>query len=435
MTERFDVVVIGAGFAGLIAARDLSEASKKVLVVEARNRLGGRTWYEKNRLAGFDIEMGGGWLGDDEIFAMREVERYGIPLLHDEGVPARLIWRSANGIRESVLPVPFEQLADAERALMRLGEVGKRVAGIDFDDPVQLQQVADLERPLPDLFADLNLPTETWGVLEGFWAGITSADWNEFSALSAARLIAATGGTFMDYMGTVMLGPRFRNGTSSLIDAIRADMTAEVRLNTPVLEINQTEDTVTVVTESGQIEASAVISTVPINALKEISFTPSLSTVKQRLIDRGQAGRGFKLWMVARGCEGGLFSMGAPGPFNHLFSLDERDGLTLIVGFGAGEAPDIKDKAHIESLLQQYIPGARLEDCDLHDWRSDPYSQGTWLIQSAGDITEFDAEMRRNEGRVYLAGSDVSKEHPGYIDGAIESGGTVAKQVLNQLAV
>ncbi|MGV3712863.1 flavin monoamine oxidase family protein [Pseudolysinimonas sp.] len=434
MTDALDVVVIGGGFAGVTAARDLSAAGLSVTLLEARDRLGGRTWYELDRIRGFDIEMGGGWLGDDEVHAMREVQRYGIGLLYDEGAPAKLLWRSEAGVREGTLPVPFAQLADAERAIFAMDKAAERVAGTDFDDAEQVAALADLEVPLPELFVGMNLPVETAGVLEGFWAGITSASWAEFSVLSAARLIAATGGTFMDYMGTVMLGPRFRDGTVSLVNAIVGDAKCDVVYSTKVTDVRNHADGVTVVTDNGTYEARAVISTIPINALNAVRFEPELSAAKRELFERGQAGRGYKLWMVARGIDGGMFCLGAPGPFNHLFSLDERDGEALLVGFGAGPAPDPTDLPAIEQMLREYVPGANLVAADLHDWRNDPFSQGTWLVQSPGDITKFDADGRKPEGRVYFAGSDFSKEHPGYIDGAIESGGTTAALVVEALS-
>lgn len=433
MSGSYDVVVIGAGFAGVTAARELSRTGKRVAIVEARDRIGGRTWYVTDRVRGFDVEMGGGWLGTEEVYAMAEVERYGIELLYDEGTPARMLWRSPAGFHQGALPVPFDQVASAERALFAMDSAAQRVAGTDFEDPDQVAALADLEVPLPQLFDDLDLPVETAGVLEGFWSGITSADWSNFSLLSAARLIAASGGAFMGFMGTVMLGPRFAHGTTSLVQAILDDSEVDLLLETRVTALHQSADRVTVVTDGHELQAAAVVCTSPLNALGQITFDPPLSDVKREAIATGQPGRGYKLWMVAKNVEGGFFCIGAPGPFHHLFSLDESGDETLLVGFGEGAAPDITDPAGIEALLRQYIPEAELTGCDLHDWREDDLSRGTWLIQSPGFITRYERELRRPEGRVFLAGSDFSAHRPGYIDGAIESGVTVAKAVTDSL--
>lgn len=433
MSREYDVIVVGAGFAGVTAARELSRAGKSVAIVEARDRIGGRTWYAENRIRGFDVEMGGGWLGTEEVYAMAEVERYGIELQHDEGTPARMLWRSPAGFHQGALPVPFDQVADAERALFAMDLAAQRVAGTDFEDSAQVAALADLEVPLPELFKELNLPVETSGVLEGFWSGITSADWSHFSLLGAARLIAASGGAFMGFLGTVMLGPRFAHGTTSLVQAILDDSAVDLLLNTRVVAIRQDTGGVRVVTDDLELLASAVVCTSPLNALGQITFDPPLSDAKREAMRTGQPGRGYKLWMVAKNVEGGFFCIGTPGPFHHVFSLDERGDETLIVGFGEGPAPDIGDHAVVEAMLKQYLPGAELTACDLHDWREDEFSLGTWLVQSPGFITRYERELRRPEGRVFLAGGDYSAHRPGYIDGAIESGITVAKAVTDQL--
>jgi monoamine oxidase len=431
---RYDVIIVGGGFAGVTAARELSRRNRTVLLLEARGRLGGRTWYEKEYLRGFDLEVGGGWLGDDEKYAMAEVNRYGVELHRDTGNPARLVWRSANGIRESILPVPFEQLPDVERAIGRMTSAASRIDPDSPWDSEKIQSLRDLEIPLPRLFDDLHLPTETLDVLAGFWAGITSATWDNMSALLAARLIAVSGGTFMDYMGTVMLGPRFEHGTVDLLQRIIGDSTAEVVLNAPVRAIRSADGSVDVQTDVGDFSAGAVVCTAPINTLGDITFDPPLSETKQQAIAQGQPGRGFKLWMVARNLSGGLFSMGHPGPFNHLFTLDERGDETLTLGFGPDQCPDPNDLGLVTSLLREYVPDAQVIAAAAHDWRADPYSQGTWAVYPAGFTSAYEEELRRPEGPIHLAGADVSEARPGYIDGAIESGITVANKVATFLS-
>ncbi len=433
MDKHTDVLVIGGGFAGVTAARELGSRGHTVTILEARDRLGGRTWYERNRIAGFDVEMGGGWLGDDEVFAMAEVDRYSIALLRDEGVPQHLLWRSTNGVRQGVLPVPFDQLADLERAVLRMNQAASRIPRTLFDDPATLADLHDLEVPLPQLFEDLQLPAETQGVLEGFWSGISSAHWSQMSALHAARLIAASGSTFMGFMGTVMLGPRFANGTGELIDAMVADSGAQVDLGTVVSMITQRAEGVAVETNRGTYHATAVICAVPLTTLGSITFEPGLDETKSAAIAAGHPGQGFKLWMVAKNAGGGVFGLGAPGPFHHLFTVDERDDLALLVGFGDAECPDVTDLDLITTMLREYLPDADVVAADAHDWHEDPYSQGTWAIYPAGYTTRFEEALTRPHGAVAFAGADISHVRPGYIDGAIASGIEAAATVTKFL--
>jgi monoamine oxidase len=76
----------------------------------------------------------------------------------------------------------------------------------------------------------------------------------------------------------------------------------------------------------------------------------------------------------------------------------------------------------VQHQLDDIVPGYRVRDATAHDWLADEFSQGTWAIHRPGWYTTFHAEMRRPEGRVVLAGSDIANGWSGFIDGAIESG-------------
>jgi monoamine oxidase len=426
-----DVVVVGGGFAGVTAARELSAAGVDVTLLEARDRLGGRTWYEKDRMAGFDVEMGGGWLGADEAFVMAEVRRYGIELIEADtsAAPKHLIWRSSAGVRRSALPVPFEQLADLERAIGRMDNSASQVDGLDLEGQKKL------DVSLPSFFEDLRLPSETLGVLEGWWTGLSSSDWSNMSALLVSRLISRAGGTFMGMTNTVMLGPRFKDGTIDLVRSIAEDSEAKVLLNSPVRQILTDDDGVRVVTDSKSYRAKAVVCAVPTSTLANIAFGPELDGDKKAALSVRHAGSGFKLWMVARNVLGGVFSIGAPGPFNHLFTVDDRGEDALLVGFGHGDRPNIEDLPSISALLQQYLPEAEVVAADMHDWFTDEFSQGTWAVYPPGFSTRHEEALRRPHGNIFFCGSDVSEVRPGYIDGAIESGITVAQRLLSESCI
>jgi hypothetical protein len=132
---------------------------------------------------------------------------------------------------------------------------------------------------------------------------------------------------------------------------------------------------------------------------------------------------------------GGVFGIGDGGPFHHLFTVDERGDQSLLCAFGPDETPDAKDLKSIEAQLRHYLPEAEVVASATHDWRDDPYARGTWFVYPAGFIHEFETELLRPEGRVVLAGADVSVHRPGYIDGAVESGrraATIVSEILTE---
>ncbi|HTE62905.1 MAG TPA: FAD-dependent oxidoreductase, partial [Solirubrobacteraceae bacterium] len=86
------------------------------------------------------------------------------------------------------------------------------------------------------------------------------------------------------------------------------------------------------------------------------------------------------------------------------------------------QALDATDLGEVQRALDEISPGYQVMDAVAHDWLADEFSQGTWAIHRPGWYTTYHSEMRRPEGRVILAGSDLANGWSGFIDGAIESG-------------
>ena len=105
MTGEADVLVAGAGLAGLRAARDLAEAGRSVLLLEARDRPGGRTWTRPFAGSGPMVEMGGSWFAPGHAEARAELARYGLAT-RTYDAPSAVRWRTGGELRDG-LPVPF----------------------------------------------------------------------------------------------------------------------------------------------------------------------------------------------------------------------------------------------------------------------------------------------------------------------------------------
>jgi monoamine oxidase len=111
-------------------------------------------------------------------------------------------------------------------------------------------------------------------------------------------------------------------------------------------------------------------------------------------------------------------------PFGYLSSEVLRDdGTQLMIGFGVdAERCDPADLAGMQASLDETLPGYEVLDTTAHDWLADEFSRGTWAIHRPGWDEHHHAAMRRPEGNVILAGSDLANGWAGFIDGAIESG-------------
>src|SRR5438552_5088310 len=157
-SKSFDAVVIGGGFAGVTAARDLTEQGNAVLLLEARDRLGGRTWSKTFPGTDIAIEMGGTYILSDSPALRREMQRYGVDAhqaIWPESYPTLL-----NGVhRPGPSPVPFEQVFDLERAGIHMVLAASRITpGM----PIDHQGLDDLDVSVAEFFAPLDLPQETY---------------------------------------------------------------------------------------------------------------------------------------------------------------------------------------------------------------------------------------------------------------------------------
>ena len=140
--EIYDVVVVGAGFAGVTAARELATGGRSVLLVEARDRIGGRTWYKRSALGSWDLEMGGNFIDPSQQLVCREVSRYGIDVTRPEPLSLPTGWLVGGRLVEGGSPIPIEELSDLERLLQTLISAARR---LDPDRYLTEQDLGELD--------------------------------------------------------------------------------------------------------------------------------------------------------------------------------------------------------------------------------------------------------------------------------------------------
>jgi monoamine oxidase len=198
-----------------------------------------------------------------------------------------------------------------------------------------------------------------------------------------------------------------------------------VHLGTKVAVVSQDGGGVEVQTSAGDgFRGRVAVVAVPVNALRAIAFSPELSEGKLAAVSLGQASRGIKLFVRARG-EPVLNNSIRPGhPFGYLASEELfEDGTQLLIGFGRDASVcDAGNLAWVQRSLDELLPGYEVVEATAHDWLGDEFSRGTWAIHRPGWYEHHHAAMQVPEGRVLFAGSDIANGWAGFIDGAIESG-------------
>lgn len=421
----YDAIVVGGGFAGLIASRELRRHGHSVVVLEARGRLGGRTWWRPEALAGLDLEMGGTWIDPRQHWAWAEAKRYGVPVGDAVlGAPPN-VWLVDGKRREGRLPVDVQKIGDLERVIRALGQAAERV---DPGRPLADQDVADLDVSLDQFLEALPVSPAAREAVAVYLGGYSSAPSQDVSALHLIRRIAAAG-SFGEFVLSGASHPLI-GGTGALIQAIVAEASAEILLETPVRQVVQDEDGVTIVAGDREVQGRVAVICLPANVLKAIEFRPELSKAKLALSTEELACTGTKVWALARGVPEAFSGCGRGAGLDMVW-VDRllHDHTTLVVGYGPDSNQlDVHDAGAIQRALRAFVPEAEVLDSVGHDWRHDPYARETWAVFRPGQITRYEHALREAEGRVVFGGSHTALRWPGFIDGAIESGHRAAEE-------
>jgi pseudooxynicotine oxidase len=425
----YDVIVIGGGFAGVTAARETARGGAETLLLEARDRLGGRTWT--HRWNDTDIELGGGWVHWHQPHVWSEITRAGLAV--ELGEDAQVSgWFVGDERHSGTLP---ERDAIAERGWNQFVDGVGEALPLPHDPLFASDRLAGFDsQTIADRLDQLDLDDEERDVLIAELESLAHGRLDEAGAVSVLRWHALSGGSLAL---TQQTGGRitFRDGTQSLVQAVASGAEFETRLSTPVAAVTQ-HGGIEVHTRAGEtLGAKLVIVAVPLNALPGIEFDPPLSEGKQEAIVLGQASRGIKIFIHASGEP--LFQNAIkPG---HAFGYVDTeilypDGTQLLIGFGPdAENCDATDLPTVQRQLDEILPGYEALAATAHDWLADEFARGTWAIHRPGWYTHHHAGMQRPEGAVILAGSDLANGWAGFMDGAIESGLRAGATALRQL--
>ena len=425
-----DVIVIGGGFAGVTAARETARGGAETLLLEARDRLGGRTWT--SRWNDTDIELGGGWVHWHQPHMWSEITRAGLAVEVSEDTDVAA-WFVGEERRPGTM---VERDAIAERGWNQFVDGVKDALPRPHDPLFGQDRLARFDgQTIAERVDELDLNEEERDVLNAELESLAHGRLDDAGAVSVLRWHALSGGSLAL---TQFTGGRvtLRDGTQSVLNAIASGADFETRLSTPVAAISRREGGVEVHPRAGEtISGRVAIVAVPLNALPGIEVDPPLPEPKQQAIALGQASRGIKIFIHARG-EPVFQNAIKPGhPFGYLDTeIMDPDGTQILIGFGPdAENCDASDLAAVQKQMDEILPGYEVLAATAHDWLADEFSLGTWAIHRPGWYTHYHGEMQIPEGSVIFAGSDFANGWAGFMDGAIESGlraGATARRLL-----
>lgn len=448
LRPEYDVVVIGAGFAGLTAARDLSSAGKTVLLVEARDRIGGRTWTARGQGDAM-FEMGGAWVHWSQPHVFAELQRYGLDDFvethaHPDGCPS-FSKTTGDGPLVAADPGEAEEVMAATEALMARfldidGQGGRSVIPYPFNTPNTLRanpSYADVDRlSVSDRVEQLPLSAEEKEALMAHAASFYGVPPTEAAYAEVLHTFALCGFR-SEMMDEATMKYKLASGMTAFANAILRDVPGHRLFSSPVQSITDTGDSCLVQLQSSrQFRARAVVSTVPWNVLSSVRFEPPLSALRRDALANGALpARTDKLLATTSSplpygldvsCEGGEL------PLTMGFADGVQAGeplLTFLVK--PGSEMDADDEV-IRLLGSLHPDGLVITSARAHLWSKDPYAGGVMPVRRPGFVRRYYAEIRRPHGRVFFCGSDFADGWRGFLSGAFESAYRVTRDVLDR---
>lgn len=445
-----DVVIVGAGPSGLTAARELRKAGLSVAVLEARDRVGGRTWTDT--INGAMLEIGGQWVSPDQTALLRLLDELGLGT--------------------------YSRYREGESVYIGADGAATRYTGDSF--PVQESTKAEMDRLieiLDGLAAEIG-PTEPWAHSKSreldtisfhHWlraqsedeeacnniglfiaGGMLTKPAHAFSALQAV-LMAASAGSFSNLTDEdFILDKRVVGGMQHVSERMAQELGSDVVLDSPVRTIrwSGTSDggTVTAISDRATVTARFAVMAVPPNLYSRVSFDPPLPRRQHQMHQHQSLGLVIKVHAVystpfwrENGLSGTGF--GAGSIVQEVYdNTNHEDPRGTLVGFISDEKADAmfelseedRQRAVLESIATFLGPDALTPEVYYEsDWGSEEWTRGAYATSyDLGGLHRYGKDQLAPVGPIYWSCSDLAAEGYQHVDGAIRMGAITAGRIV-----
>lgn len=445
-----DVCIVGAGYAGLTAARRLTRAGVTAVVVEARDRVGGRAWTLQTE-DGTALDMGGTWIGPGQDAAYSLARELNIST-YPTYAAGETVFVDAkgrvSGYRGSIPKIGPLSIVSLAQGMLRLDAMARSVS---LEAPWKGKHARDWDSRSVGSWIDSQVPTrDAKHLLRAAVRGLLTADPSEISLLQFLHLVRSARGGLNELLAVEggYQQDRLSGGAQSMANAMAKELGEAVKLGSPVTEIKQNEGGITVRGEALTVRAKRVIMTAPPRLAARVRYTPALPTDRAQLLDRMPAGEIIKVLTVyeepfwrAEGRSG--MSVAMDSPIETTLDASPKSGRGVLASFAFGPfarslgrlSPEERKNTVLGALRLRF--GAKAGEPIAYeeaDWEREEWTRGCSASHLAtGVLTQFGRQIREPAGRIHWAGTETATTSWGTIDGAIRSGQRAANEVLAAL--
>jgi monoamine oxidase len=446
-TRRYDVIVVGAGLAGLTAARRIKAAGRDVVVLEVRDRVGGRTFDYSLPGGQGVVELGGQWAGPGQDKVLALAAELGVSTFETFSDGDTVYYNAGRRQTYSgdIPPANPVALAELEATILLLNQMARSVPA---DAPWRSPSARDWDQQSVAGWIDAhNHMQEGRELARVAIRGVYGEEAAAISLLDLLSAITGVGGDFNTLIGSAQ-SIRFVGGSQQLSTKLAQKLGSSVLLGARVTGIDW-DGGVTVHTPGQLFSASQAILTLPKPLLEDLAYSPPVPPQRAQIVQRQPLGAVTKFNAIydrpfwrAQGLNGSAVSTtgpveitydnsppsGSPGVLVGFFEGDESRRY-----FGASAAE--RRSAALGSLALYFGDQARNPRLFVDQvWATEPFTRGAYgSYNPTGVLTSFTDAANQRVGPLHFAGADYSAQWPGYMDGAIRSGESAASDALASL--